>query len=311
MCATVLRRRLTAALLACPGLLMFCGGCNTMSGVVMNDSGRAYYERGNYAMAQQEFKRAITDDPNNADYIANLAAAMRKQGNIAGAEQTYQHAISVDPEHQPSYHGLAQLYHETGRTAQAHDVLDTWAFTQPYNSAPHVEMAWLHRETGNRQAAERSLQQALKINPKNSVALSNLGQVYEESGQPQQALAYYQRSLNSSWRQPEVQSRLAGLQRQYHPDPRRRYYVRHAPTGQTMVAHPMPAPRMPQQAVIMPAPDGPQLGAVPAPISGVPTPVVTGSPHFAPAVQLASPEFDPDPAHAPQMSSTLPVVEPQ
>ena len=315
MCAKTMRRRLTTALIACSGLVSLMTGCNSMNGVVMNDSGRAYYERGNYTMARQEFQRAIADDPDNADYIANLAATMKKSGDFAGAEQTYRHAMSVDPEHQPSYHGLAQMMHEQGRSAEAHDMLDTWAFTQPYNASPHVELAWLSRETGDRAGAEKSLQHALKINPKHPTALANLGQVYQDQGRPQQAMAYYKRSLNSAWRQKDVQKRLAGLENQYTPNPRRRQIVQNGATGQPMVVHRFQMPTVAAPTVVaQPGPviNGPQLGAVPSPVTGVPTPVVAGSPQPTPAIQLAQPVFeDPDPAHAPRISSDYPLVEAQ
>jgi hypothetical protein len=51
----------------------------------------------------------------------------------------------------------------------------------------------------------------LKIQPNHPTALAQLGQVYQESGQPELAVAYYERSLQGNWRQPEVQTRMAAL----------------------------------------------------------------------------------------------------
>lgn len=187
-------------------------GCNQMNGWVMNESGTAYYERGNYAMARQEFQRAMADDPYNADFAHNLATAMKKQGDVAGAERVYRHALNINPSHQPSHHELAQLMVGQGRQAEAMDLVQTWVDTQPYVAEAYVEKAWLQQETGDLAGAEQTLQQALQISPNHDVATAQLGQIYQKSGRNDLAVAMYQRSLYSNWSQPEVQSRVATIQ---------------------------------------------------------------------------------------------------
>lgn len=186
-------------------------GCQSTSGYVMNASGQTYYDQGNYAMAAQEFQRAIAANPLNADYIANLAASMKQQGNVQGAELAWRQALHVNPSHQPSYHGLAQLLVENNRQDDAAALLSTWAASQPYSAEPQIELAWFSREMGDANAASQYLQQALRVSPNNARAQAALGQFYQDTGRTAEAITMYQQSLRSDWYQPEVQSRLSTL----------------------------------------------------------------------------------------------------
>ncbi len=316
--------------LLCGGLLPAIVGCQAASGWAYNNSGRAYYQRGNYAMARDEFHRAMVDDPQNPDYRHNLAMALKKSGDAPGAERILrQNLTTVSAMHQPSYHSLSQMLAEQNRHAEAQDLLQGWTVAQPYVPEAHVEMAWLQREMGNSAGAEQSLRHALQVDPRHPTAMAQLGQLYQDNGQPDRAAAMYQRSLATRWEQPQVQSRLKMI-----ADGSSRNV---STTRSAMLLNPMtmqpasvvyagPTPLANQQApaMMMSQPPNavpavmaaaPQLGSIPdAGLPGQPGPsgMISTPPQYEQPL-MAGPVLMPnaDPAHAqPEMTAELPVVDP-
>lgn len=188
-------------------------GCNSFQGNLNNQAGMRYFQSGDFTAAKDEFQRAVADQPHNADYLHNLASALKREGQLEEAERVYRRALAANRSHQPSYHGLAALYREQGRGADARDLLVGWQGEQPYTPEPCIELAWLEKEQGNLAGAERYLAQALRIRPNDHVAAAQLGQIYEELNQPERAYALYKRSLYTRWYQPEVEARLTRIER--------------------------------------------------------------------------------------------------
>jgi Flp pilus assembly protein TadD len=171
--SNTLMARILRGTLAAAGLSWICFastlcGCNSVNGYVMNESGKAYYRRGDYTAARHEFERALMDSPENPNYAYNVAAAMQQQGDIMAAEKMYQHALVIDPSHQQSYEGLAHLLYNNDRAGEAEQLLTAWSESQPYDENANVAIGRMHENRGNTSAADMAYDRALAANPNSS-----------------------------------------------------------------------------------------------------------------------------------------------
>lgn len=313
-------------IVVCGSVVFSAAGCQATSGWAFNNSGKAYYQRGNYAMARDEFRRAAMDDPANPHYRHNLALAMKKTGDVHGAERVLRDNLTrVSAMHQPTYHSLAQILVEQNRHGEAQQLLAGWADTQPYVPEAQIELAWIQRETGNLPAAEQSLRRALQSNPQHSTALAHLGQLYQDAGQPDRAAAMYQRSLATGWQQPQVQSRLhmladgsaarqSRLAMMMNPMSMSSTHAAARPMMGPVMSQ-SPTPMMLSSPTIVSNPAmaaAPTLGQQAVPVPSASSPAVVNSPGVTFETPIiAGPTLTPnaDPAHT-DMAAELPLVDP-
>jgi Flp pilus assembly protein TadD len=202
--------------LAITGLAWICCasvlcGCNSVNGYVMNESGKAYYRRGEYSLARHEFERALMDSPENPHYAYNVAAAMQQQGDSMAAERMYQHALVLDPSHTPAYEGLAHMLNAQGRSPEAEQLLTAWSSTQPYIPESSLSLARLQENRGDVGAAEQSLQRALAANPKHRKVHDEMGKLYRRSGRNREAADSFGQSLAGNPYDDQTQTELASL----------------------------------------------------------------------------------------------------
>lgn len=200
--------------------IVICGGCQIAS-QSQNASGVRYFETGQYTAAMQEFQKAISADPKNADSYYNLARVTHKMGVerndpalTSQAEALYNQCLDHSPNHVDCHRSLAVLLAETGRPEKSFTLLKNWAAANPQLADARVELARLYQETGETQTAKKYLEDAVQQDPNSARAWLALGKMREASGELTQALANYQRSYSLNSLQPAVQERIAALTQQ-------------------------------------------------------------------------------------------------
>ncbi|MDX1962135.1 MAG: tetratricopeptide repeat protein [Pirellulales bacterium] len=205
--------------------LVITSGCNWVA-QNNNLNGVASYRRGDLQAADQAFRQALQNDPNNAEAYYNLgslyhhiAKTSQRPVDWQQAESFYQQALAKNPQLSDAYNGLSTLLTEERRGPEAVALLENWARQNPQSAEPLVALSQLSAKLEDPARAQQYLYDAIRLEPTNAQALAALGKMREDAGQIEQALANYQRALQQDFNQPAVQERLAALQRQYLPPP--------------------------------------------------------------------------------------------
>ncbi len=217
--------------------LSTAAGCGGMAAQGLNAEGVRLYDQAHHHEAVQQFEKAISSDPDNADAYYNLAAAYHRMGVVnrdpslvAQAEHYYHQCLDrVERRRQrhggrgvllverQCHRGLAVLLVEQERSEEAFRLIEGWVDRNPSSAEPKIELARLFEEFGDRQAAKDHLIEALSADPRNARALAALGRIREQMGEHALALNDYQQSLWQDRFQPEVAARVAALRSAFGP----------------------------------------------------------------------------------------------
>lgn len=171
--------RLTALLLGLVftmPLLALLGGCSGYSGAGEN-SVLHYFQRGNEAFAEEDYRRAIIHyrnalalEPSAPDLHYNLGLAYYRAGDYRSAVRAYNNAIKLDPNFPNAHHNLALAYNKLLRPGMAHQAFNTYrklsspASAKARGQAPNARAANGRSPNGTTAPAKISgLPPALKI----------------------------------------------------------------------------------------------------------------------------------------------------
>jgi tetratricopeptide (TPR) repeat protein len=155
-----------------------------------------------YSEAEQQYKLAATEDPNDARAHAGLGNIYLDQGRFNDAVIAYRQAIEVTADYLPAYQPLAYSLVRLGRHAEAADTLNQALKYDPNNAEIYNNLGFAYVHAGNFAAAIPACQQAItllgktgeafrqELQNRNEVlsnAYKNLGNAYNELKQYNEA----------------------------------------------------------------------------------------------------------------------------
>ncbi|MDJ0950528.1 MAG: putative 2OG-Fe(II) oxygenase [Alphaproteobacteria bacterium] len=154
-----------------------------------NARGLAYLNEGRFKPAAERFRRALQQDPDDADVLANLANAYVGLGQLDAAVAVLRRALSLAPEDPVLHNNLGGALLEIGDAAGAVACLKRATALAPGHADYHTALGNALHAAGDPAAALAAYEASLRCRPGNAFALAFKGIVLTERGALAQAHA--------------------------------------------------------------------------------------------------------------------------
>ena len=107
--------------------------------------------------AEQEFRSAVAENPQDEKSICDLAELSDTKGDIPQAFEEYSRAVAFQPGDANAHLGLAKVLIEMGQPNKALPLLEASAQLEPTNASVHYRLATLYRKMGRTDDAKREV----------------------------------------------------------------------------------------------------------------------------------------------------------
>ncbi|MFQ5926386.1 MAG: tetratricopeptide repeat protein [Terriglobia bacterium] len=174
------------------------------------------------ARALEEFKKALSYDPDSRFLTIRLAQAYHRSGRIRQAVQEAEEVLKADPDNLPARRLLARIYLQTlgelqseqsnKRTLElAIEQHEAIIRLDPDDVETRLRLAQLYRMNNRWDKAEATLKELLAAEPRSAQALTALANLYTEQGEAARAIAL----LKEATQEEPSSELLAALARAY------------------------------------------------------------------------------------------------
>jgi Flp pilus assembly protein TadD len=183
------------------------------------DSSRAAsaaYAQGNFALALEQFERAVSQQPDDAQALNNLGQVLVRVGRTREALPLFIRAIELTPSEWAPRFNLAHAYGVLGDWARAIPEYKRAAELFPGDYVTHYNLGLAHHKAGQEEAAVGEFQRAIALAPSEPSFLLSLGISYEALKRPGDAAQAYEDYLALAPTAPDaakIKTRIEALRK--------------------------------------------------------------------------------------------------
>ena len=144
--------------------------------------GMALSAQQRFADALPPLRRAVDAEPNDPQFVENLALCQCQLGDFAGAEASLRRSLALRPNSAEARSALASVLRAGGHLDAAEVELRSALALEPRRAAFHFNLGNLLTETGRHGEAEASFRTALALDPRDPAPRANLGLLLADLG---------------------------------------------------------------------------------------------------------------------------------
>ena len=141
------------------------------------------------------WSKTVKTAPNCARALSNLGIEYYNRKDYAQAEQLYQRAIAVRPGQDKPYHNLGNIYRKKKDYDSALVMYQKAAQLNPESCTHYNTLGHAYAMVKRFDEAAQAFEQALKCNPDYAEAYNNLGNVCRGLKETDRAITYYQKAI--------------------------------------------------------------------------------------------------------------------
>lgn len=161
--------------------------------------GREHYRQREYGKAEQTLRQVVAETDRFADVFDMLGVIAHARGDYALAERNFEKAISLNPNYTEAQLNLMVTYNDLGKYDKAREVYSQIRHTDRSDPVPsdpfakgkianmHAEVSQAYLDAGMMQEAILELERALALCPQFIDLRAQLAALYRDSGNPERA----------------------------------------------------------------------------------------------------------------------------
>ena len=157
--------------------------------------GRIHNSIGQDELAREEFERALSLAPHDAEAIQGMAQTYQRLGRDQEAEKMFIRAIALRPDSWEGYFRLGNFYYALRRYPAAEKQYRRVLELTPENANAYTNLGTVLTNENRYAEARAVLQQAVRLNPTYS-AYNNLANVYYLEGRYNDSAVIYEKALS-------------------------------------------------------------------------------------------------------------------
>ncbi len=160
-----------------------------------NNVGEAYDKLGNYSAAINEFKAALSLNPNYVFALSNLGNVYGKLKNYPESAKYFRKAITIKPNYAPANYNLGKVLHIMGQPDQAREYYQKAIDANSYFAEAIFNLAHLETQLGLFDDSIKNYRRFIELQPRLDKAYLGLGRAFLGAKEGAKAIEAFQKAV--------------------------------------------------------------------------------------------------------------------